>query len=189
MKVALASGSIIKFRAVQQAWPKVSHIERVAVSSGVSEQPLGKDETYRGALNRAKGVMEKVKGCAFYIGIENGMFQVKETWVDGAAIVILRLKSGSGGYDEEVIWSDNIEIPKENLEWCLGKKDNKYFAKEMWSPLADPHREITKGKRPRKDFLGDALRLSKFYGEAVKKLPNGESMSIDDEKKGQCISL
>jgi len=182
MQVALGSGSLIKFQAVKQAWPKVSHIERVNASSGVSEQPLGKDETYRGALNRAKAVMEKVKDCALYIGIENGMFQVSDTWMDGAAIVILRLKSGSIGYDEELIWSDNIEIPEENLKCCLEMKDNKYYAKEMWSPLKDPHREITKGKRPRKDFLADALRLSKFYKEAIKMLPSEESMSIDDEK-------
>jgi len=160
----------------------VSHIERVNVSSQVSDQPLGKDETYRGALNRAKGVKEKVKGYSLYIGIENGMFQVKETWVDAAAIVILRLKLDTNGYDEEVIWSDTIEIPAENLERCLEMKDNKYFAKDNWSPLKDPHREITKGKRPRKDFLCDALRLSKFYEEEVKKLQNGDSMSIDEIK-------
>ncbi len=75
--VVLGSTSPAKVRAVESALRKV-HGHFVAVThvntpSGVPAQPVGDDETYAGALTRARGALALVPGAQLGVGIEAGV--------------------------------------------------------------------------------------------------------------------
>ncbi|KPM49923.1 inosine/xanthosine triphosphatase [Jiulongibacter sediminis] len=44
----------------------------VSVPSGVPDQPIGSDETYKGALNRAQNAKKECPEADYWIGIEGG---------------------------------------------------------------------------------------------------------------------
>ena len=44
----------------------------VSVPSGVSDQPLGSDETYQGAWNRLQGARQQQPNADYWVGIEGG---------------------------------------------------------------------------------------------------------------------
>ena len=63
--VALGSTNPGKLRAVQEglaAWPgpSIFDVQGVSTASGVAEQPMGLEETARGARNRAAGALSAV---------------------------------------------------------------------------------------------------------------------------------
>eukprot|EP01098_Paradermamoeba_levis_P010182 TRINITY_DN4277_c0_g1_i1.p1 TRINITY_DN4277_c0_g1~~TRINITY_DN4277_c0_g1_i1.p1 ORF type:complete len:163 (+),score=59.62 TRINITY_DN4277_c0_g1_i1:104-592(+) len=151
MKVVVGSLSPIKIAATEEVFKsKDVQVVGAATESGVRLQPVGKEETQKGATNRARQAMKMEPDAQIGIGMENGMWEIEEDnkkkWVDAACIIVL-LKKKEGEVEEVVIWSDHIDIPKDfpggpNGEWSIHK---------------DPHSIITEGKRPRKLFLSDAL--------------------------------
>ncbi len=80
-KVIVASKNPVKVNATKIGFEKmfpnqVFEFVGVSVASGVSEQPLGDDETFLGAKNRADNAFVAVEGADFYVGIEGGVGQV-----------------------------------------------------------------------------------------------------------------
>lgn len=66
-------------RAFQTLFPDVV-VTGVDVASGVSEQPVGEDETMQGALNRARAARE-ARNADWGVGIEGGvLFRGDECW-------------------------------------------------------------------------------------------------------------
>ncbi|MFC7393593.1 DUF84 family protein [Scopulibacillus cellulosilyticus] len=53
-------------------------VQAVDVPSGVSDQPRSDDETKRGAVQRAKGVIEK-SNADFGVGLEGGIMEINNT--------------------------------------------------------------------------------------------------------------
>ncbi len=77
-KIAIASESPVKIEAVKIAFSKVFpdvnfNIKSMSVASGVPDQPMGNEETYTGAKNRAKNIQTKISDFNFWIGIEGGI--------------------------------------------------------------------------------------------------------------------
>lgn len=91
-RVVLASQSELKENAVRRAlttaFGDAFDLYAVATDSHVSEQPIGTVEMVRGARNR----MESLTGD-MVIGIESGIIQMHDLWMDVAYIEV-RLKSG-----------------------------------------------------------------------------------------------
>mmetsp|Transcript_30432 Transcript_30432/g.33998 ORF Transcript_30432/g.33998 Transcript_30432/m.33998 type:complete len:265 (-) Transcript_30432:49-843(-) len=143
--IVLGSASYIKKEAVTRAWPFAS-VQALHIPSGVRPQPIGKNETKKGAMNRAYGAKRKKRQANYWIGIENGMWETKKDhWVDGACIVIII----AGKKSNVVLWSDTLVIPPVRP---FEKGPN-----GEWSILKDPHSVLTNGARPRVDFLADTL--------------------------------
>lgn len=61
----------------------------IKVSSGVSEQPLSDDETYTGAVNRARRALESVKNADFGVGVEGGLHNYSYGWHERMHVVII----------------------------------------------------------------------------------------------------
>ncbi|WP_380678866.1 DUF84 family protein [Salinigranum sp. GCM10025319] len=57
MRIAVGSGNPVKRDATARVFPEAT-VEAVVVDSGVSEQPVGHDETRRGATTRARRALE-----------------------------------------------------------------------------------------------------------------------------------
>jgi len=76
MKVAVGSRNPVKVRAVRRALSRFFNAEvfGVEVSSGVSPQPMGFEETFRGALNRAKSAYTQAD---WGVGIEAGLIYIE----------------------------------------------------------------------------------------------------------------
>ncbi len=75
MRVAIGSTSESKVRATRAVFGRAfpaAHVEAVAVDSGVSDQPIGDEETIRGAERRAR-VARQSANADFGVGIEGGV--------------------------------------------------------------------------------------------------------------------
>lgn len=76
-RVALGSTSPAKARAVEEALRAVHGrfvaVTHVAAASGVPDQPVGDDETLRGAEARARAALRLVPGALLGVGIEAGV--------------------------------------------------------------------------------------------------------------------
>ncbi len=59
--------------AFESFFGKACEAEGISIPSGVPDQPLGDEETYRGALNRARGAKEARPEADFWVGIEGGI--------------------------------------------------------------------------------------------------------------------
>jgi len=153
----LGSTSILKWKAVTEAFPgQTVYCEEVV--SCVPEQPVGKQETEKGAIWRAQkafeGFKQKGKHVDIAIGIENGMFLESDgKWYDIAAIVILSIK-GNDIVESTTVWSDVLQIPDKFVKACTNEKGEIF---DVWHQSKDPHIKITNGIRSRKDFLCSAL--------------------------------
>ena len=76
-KIIVASRNPIKVQAALQGFEEMFPAETfttegISVPSGVSDQPLGDDETYQGALNRVTAARTAQPDADYWIGIEGG---------------------------------------------------------------------------------------------------------------------
>lgn len=76
-RVIVASANPVKMEAVRQGFALMfpdMHItlEGHGAPSGVSDQPLGDNETRRGATNRAKHIRQQYPDADYWVGIEGG---------------------------------------------------------------------------------------------------------------------
>ena len=106
--VAVGSTNPVKIEAVREGFEKVLgavEVVGVDVNSNVSSHPIGLEETYLGALNRAKNAFEKVQ-CSYGVGIEAGLIKVEEHYIDVHVCVVF------DGIRETVGLSQGFEYPK-----------------------------------------------------------------------------
>ncbi|WP_456418574.1 inosine/xanthosine triphosphatase, partial [Methanocaldococcus infernus] len=112
MKVAVGSTNPVKVRAVEKAFLTFfQEVEVVPlnVSSGVSPHPKSLEETYRGALNRAKESY-KLGNFDYSVGIEAGILKLNNHYLDVHVSVIY------DGERESVGLSSAFEYPKFAIE-------------------------------------------------------------------------
>jgi len=101
MKIAIGSTNPTKTRAVENVLRSVfEELEVVVleVPSGISAQPIGDEETRRGALNRARAVLELTE-AKWGFGLEGGIVQTEYGVMTNAWCVIVERdgKIGVGG--------------------------------------------------------------------------------------------
>jgi len=98
MKILVGSENPVKIEAVREAFSEFFEEVEVLgfkVKSGVPPQPLG-EETFRGAENRAKAVMEidseRKLYADFFVGIEGGIVRIIGKWFAFGGICIMDRK-------------------------------------------------------------------------------------------------
>ena len=104
-RVAIGTTNPVKIRATQTVihayWPQADIIA-VSVSSGVSDQPWGIEETIQGARQRAQAAIEAT-GADLGVGLEGGVEEIPAgggLYLSGWAAVVTRdgrISYGSGG--------------------------------------------------------------------------------------------
>jgi inosine/xanthosine triphosphatase len=100
MKIIVASTNPVKVNAAllgfQEMFPETEfEAEGVKTASGVSDQPIGDEETFRGAYNRVQAARENNPEADFWVGIEGGNIWHKDE-MEGMAWIIVLSKDKMG---------------------------------------------------------------------------------------------
>lgn len=93
MNIIVASINPVKIQAAllgfQHMFPKIPlDIRGISVSSGVSRQPMSDNETYRGALTRARQAAYIEPQSDFWVGIEGGIEPIEDEISSFAWVVV-----------------------------------------------------------------------------------------------------
>ena len=100
LKVSVGSKNPVKIEAARLAFEKVFpeikwEVAGVDVPSGVSDQPMSDAESIKGATNRAKRALKKLK-TDYGVGLEGGLNQINNDWFDCGWAVIVDKKGNRG---------------------------------------------------------------------------------------------
>jgi inosine/xanthosine triphosphatase len=76
--IIVASTNPVKIQSVHDGFTRMFpgqafEVRGISVESGVSVQPMTDEETYTGALNRAKGAARAIPDADYWVGIEGGL--------------------------------------------------------------------------------------------------------------------
>lgn len=114
MIVAVGSTNRTKIDPVREIFSehfKDVSVKGVDVDSGVDDQPLTDEEMFRGALNRARQALKKIKGAEFGVGIEGGLHKRSYGWFEHSLVVIVDRKGKVG-----VGASGGLVVPEKVIE-------------------------------------------------------------------------
>ena len=162
MKIAIGSKNPVKLAAVKdgliEAFPQAEFIP-IGVESGVSNQPIGDEETSKGAINRAHNSLKAI-GADLGVGLEGG---VKETdhgmmgtvWV---AIVDAKGKVSLGGGLHYHVPDFVAEKIKNGME--LGKAMDELTKRKNTKHHEGAIGILTKGLIDRKNAYESLVRLA-----------------------------
>ncbi len=92
VKIAVASKNPVKINACKKAFSEYfEDVEVLAFSvpSNVSPQPMSLEETYKGAVNRAKNLKKEVKDADFYLGLESGIMKINDNFALAGGVVAI----------------------------------------------------------------------------------------------------
>jgi inosine/xanthosine triphosphatase len=91
MKIAVGSQNPVKIEAVKRAFKKAfgqCEVRGISVSSDISDMPMNFEEAIKGAKNRAKKAIEKLK-ADFGVGLEGGFEKTKMgTFLSGIVAIV-----------------------------------------------------------------------------------------------------
>lgn len=124
MLVVVGSTNPVKVRGVENVFKEHRsygdfQVIGVEIDSKVREQPIGKRETYLGAINRARGAFESTTGVKYGVGIEDGIEVTKLDGEDvGIVISSCVLYDGRKKFLGE---GGSYQVPKKILDLVLDK--------------------------------------------------------------------
>ncbi len=162
MKIAIGSTNPVKFEAVKDGLKEAfsgADFVAIEVMSGVSDQPIGDEETKKGAINRAKEAL-KATHADLGVGLEGGIEETEHgmmgtVWcaiVDGKGKVSL-----GGGLHAHVPESVAQKIRK-GME--LGKAMDELTGKQNTKHKEGAIGILTKGLIDRKKAYESLVRLA-----------------------------
>lgn len=152
-----------KLEAVRRACSRIGMrsaiVSGMRTDSGQNEQPVGFDETFDGALARARSVKDRYPDRVA-IGVESGILRIGEgdpITCDMAVIVVL----AEPGV-RIVTTSSALVIPERFVEMAESRgfgntTMGSVIASELGGDPADPHSLLTGGRVSRVETLADAL--------------------------------
>lgn len=161
-RVALGSLNDVKIGAVIEACQRIGFQIQVisfATQSGVNEQPIGLEETLRGAQERAEAA-RRSEPNAVCVGIESGILRAEGVSIDLAVIVVLtrsgkRIVSTSAGmsFPEVLVReTETLGFEKHTVGSMIADVFN--------GDAADPHRALSNGALTRGRLLVTGLSVA-----------------------------
>ncbi|MEM8523985.1 MAG: inosine/xanthosine triphosphatase [Bacteroidota bacterium] len=131
-KIIIASKNPVKIQAAlngfQEMFPKVLfEAKGIAVPSGVSDQPMGSEETFQGAWNRVNVAREVQPNADFWIGIEGGNIRHDEDEMEVMAWIVVASKDRIGKARTAGFFLPKKIIDLINQGYELGDADDLVF--------------------------------------------------------------
>lgn len=160
MNIAVGSTNPIKAKAVEDACRELglkACLTVVNVGSCVSLQPVGQEETERGARYRARVARDRAPGT-FSIGMENGIREIApDRWEDWAVIVAIHPNR-----TEVLVNSLAVAVPVDVVKEAQSRgftttTVGAVLAEHYGCFADDPHAFLTVGARSRRSILKDAI--------------------------------
>jgi len=163
MKIIIGTKNEGKLRAVSTALRNYSFFDNYSidgtdVSSGVNAQPIGFDEIYSGARNRAVNAFSKVESPRYSIGIEGGIVVMPNNMFHNVTACVFY--DGSAVYPgfsslfplprtlSELVLSESIELDKAAYRLGITSSERVGAVSES----------LSDGMVNRSIFIGEAVR-------------------------------
>lgn len=181
--IIVASRNPVKVEAAltgfQRMFPEQSFTaEGVSVPSGVSDQPMGDDETYQGAYNRVQAARQTQAQADYWVGIEGGNIATEQDMEVMAWVIVQSAdnigKARTAGF---FLPPKVIDLVKQGYE--LGHADDIVFGVDNSKQTSGSSGLLTDGAMDRLQFYIPAviLALIPFRKPALykKKEPNNRA--------------
>ena len=162
IKIVVASQNPVKINTTEIGFAKmfpdeIFEVRGVSTTSGVSDQPMGDEETFQGAINRVENASKLSPNVDYWVGIEGGLKETKGE-MEAFAWVVIRSKEGKEGKGKTgtfILPQEIVELIKQGKE--LGEADDIVFGRTN-SKQANGAVGI---------LTGDVLTRTIFYKSAV----------------------
>ncbi|NWG15481.1 MAG: inosine/xanthosine triphosphatase [Chloroflexi bacterium] len=131
--LVIASTNPVKIEAARRGFAAIFPDETFAarglsVPSGVGAQPMSDDETYRGALNRARNARQGAADADFWVGIEGGIEERHGEMLAFAWVVVLSGRRAGSSRTATFTLPDAIaDLVRQGVE--LGAADDIVFGR------------------------------------------------------------
>ena len=162
MDIMLGSTSQIKMKAVEAACQVLglsAAITMTSADSGISSQPVGREETERGARNRAHEARTRAPH-GYAIGIENGIHETTTGWQDWAVIIVIR-PDGTEILVDSVAISLPIDVVEETRSRGFTTTTvGQVLAEHFGCDPNDPHSFLSNGSTSRLNLLSKAIETA-----------------------------
>lgn len=133
VSLIVASTNPVKIEAARQGFAAMfpdipCEVRGISAPSGVRDQPLGDDETLRGATNRAANARALVPDADYWVGIEGGCSDHAGAMETFAWIVVLgRERAGKSRTAAFILPEEVATLVRQGLE--LGDADDAVFGR------------------------------------------------------------
>lgn len=162
MKIVVASKNPVKIRATRlgfESYFSTFDIEGVTVNSGVADQPVGIDETLKGARNRAERAKQFYPQADFWVGIEGGIEFLESGLTAFAWVVMLNAeKRGESKTTSFALPPKVAELIEQGYE--LGIANDMLFKKDNSKQKSGAVGILTNGKVTRTELYKQAVQLA-----------------------------
>ena len=159
-EIALASAATAKINACKRVF-KNAHIEACNAPSNVSNQPLSREETFKGAQYRLQNLRALSSGeYELFIAIENGIWKIGDEYYDTPVVMI----QGTDPFSPVLsITGESVCIPLHYAAMACESEGVKTIGtllmeKNVHLDHQDPHIYLTNYKKSREDILAEVLR-------------------------------
>lgn len=134
MKIIVASKNAVKCEAIRLGYGRMFpgqafEIEGLSVSSGVSDQPMGDEETLAGAQNRLKAIQEAAPDADVWAAIEGGCADTEIGFSVSAWVVIASRDGRQGKARTSTFYLPQavVDLVRSGME--LGHADDQVFGR------------------------------------------------------------
>jgi len=162
--VVVGSKNPVKIKSTDHAFHRIFEdaflVQGLDVNSGVSDQPLGNEETLTGAMNRAKNAKNAFPEADFWVGIEGGVEEI-DGHMNAFAFVVVLDTNGKSGKAKTATF-DLPEVIKKLIKGGmeLGTADDQHFNRENSKEGDGAVGILTNGAITRKEYYEQAIILA-----------------------------
>jgi inosine/xanthosine triphosphatase len=135
-------------------------VEGLNVSSDIDSQPIGDEQTFNGAMNRAKNSKTIFPEADFWVGVEGGVEDFNGEMMAFAWAVVLDRDGKIGKAKTSVFFlpQEVAKLVRKGME--LGEADDKFFQKENSKEGEGAVGILTNGILDRKNYYQQAVVLA-----------------------------
>ncbi|MFK7935612.1 MAG: inosine/xanthosine triphosphatase [Saprospiraceae bacterium] len=164
-RIIVASKNPTKIRSAlhgfQEMFPNEKFIaEGISIPSGVSDQPMGDEETFTGAYNRVKGAQEKIPAADFWVGIEGGNIEHANGEMEVMAWMVVLGKQGMGKARTAGFYLPQRMIDLIHQNYELGDVNDIVFGTKNSKHSSGTSGLLTNGVIDRERFYLNAVMLA-----------------------------
>jgi inosine/xanthosine triphosphatase len=164
-RVIIASRNPVKINSAQVGFESMFENEKFVfegaeVGSDVSEQPMGDDETFRGAFNRANKAREQFDSADFWVGIEGGNITHSDSEMEAMAWIVVLSKTKMGKARTAGFFLPKKVIDLINQGYELGHADEIVFGQNNTKQKMGTTGLLTNNVIDRTQFYSQAMVLA-----------------------------